>query len=78
MNLSEFRRAGMGRMGLDHHGATGCQGRGRIAAGNREDALRIFFVGGLISFRALFNWIKPSLYIPTMFGSPASIARRRY
>ncbi len=33
-------------------------------------SLRIFFVGGLISFRALFNWIKPSLYIPTMLGSP--------
>jgi ABC-2 type transport system permease protein len=32
--------------------------------------LRIFFVGGLISFRALFNWIKPTLYIPTMLGSP--------
>jgi ABC-2 type transport system permease protein len=32
--------------------------------------LRIFFVGGVISFRALFNWIKPSLYIPTMLGSP--------
>jgi ABC-2 type transport system permease protein len=31
---------------------------------------RIFFVGGLISFRALFNWIKPALYIPTMLGSP--------
>ena len=30
---------------------------------------RIFFVGGLISFRALFNWIKPTLYIPTMLGS---------
>ena len=33
-------------------------------------SLRIFFVGGLISYRALFNWIKPSIYIPTMFGSP--------
>jgi ABC-2 type transport system permease protein len=33
-------------------------------------SLRIFFVGGLISFRALFNWIKPTLYIPTMLGSP--------
>ena len=32
--------------------------------------LRVFFVGGLISFRALFNWIKPSIYIPTMLGSP--------
>jgi ABC-2 type transport system permease protein len=31
---------------------------------------RIFFVGGVISFRALFNWIKPWIYIPTMLGSP--------
>src|SRR3954447_4572907 len=31
---------------------------------------RIFFVGGIISFRALFNWIKPWIYIPTMLGSP--------
>lgn len=32
--------------------------------------LRIFFVGGLISYRALFNWLHPSIYIPTMLGSP--------
>ena len=32
--------------------------------------VRIFFVGGLISYRALFNWIRPSMYIPTMLGSP--------
>ena len=32
--------------------------------------LRIFFVGGNISYRALFNWLKPSIYIPTMLGSP--------
>ena len=32
--------------------------------------LRVFFVGGVISFRALFNWIKPSLYIPTLLGAP--------
>jgi ABC-2 type transport system permease protein len=32
--------------------------------------LRIFFVGGLISYRALFNWIRPSIYIPTMLGAP--------
>jgi ABC-2 type transport system permease protein len=31
---------------------------------------RVFFVGGVISFRALFNWIKPWIYIPTMLGSP--------
>jgi ABC-2 type transport system permease protein len=32
--------------------------------------LRIFFVGGLISYRALFNWIRPYIYIPTMLGAP--------
>jgi len=32
--------------------------------------LRIFFVGGLIAYRALFNWIRPSIYIPTMLGAP--------
>ena len=31
---------------------------------------RIFFIGGAISFRALFNWIRPAIYIPTMLGSP--------
>jgi ABC-2 type transport system permease protein len=34
------------------------------------NAIRIFFVGGLISYRALFNWIRPYIYIPTMFGAP--------
>jgi ABC-2 type transport system permease protein len=32
--------------------------------------LRVFFIGGLISYRALFNWIRPYHYIPTMLGSP--------
>lgn len=32
--------------------------------------LRIFFVGSAISYRALFNWISPYMYIPTMLGSP--------
>jgi ABC-2 type transport system permease protein len=32
---------------------------------------RVFFIGGLISYRALFNWLKPAIYIPTMLGSPA-------
>jgi ABC-2 type transport system permease protein len=31
---------------------------------------RIFFVGGAISYRALFNWISPLLYTTTMLGSP--------
>jgi ABC-2 type transport system permease protein len=33
-------------------------------------ALRVFFVGGLISYRALFNWIRPYVYVPTMLGAP--------
>jgi ABC-2 type transport system permease protein len=32
--------------------------------------LRVFFVGGVIAFRGLFNWIHPAMYIPTMLGSP--------
>ena len=32
--------------------------------------LRVFFVGGMIAYRALFNWVHPSIYIPTMLGSP--------
>jgi len=40
----------------------------------RSDALRrdlrLFFVGGLISYRALFNWLHPKIYIPTMLGGP--------
>ena len=32
--------------------------------------LRIFFIGGYIAYRALFNWIHWTYYIPTMLGSP--------
>ena len=31
---------------------------------------RIFFVGGVTSFRALFYWLTPWIYVPTMFISP--------
>jgi ABC-2 type transport system permease protein len=31
---------------------------------------RVFFVGGAISYRALFNWINPVMYVTTMLGSP--------
>ena len=33
-------------------------------------SVRVFFLGGLLSFRALFNWRHPSIYIPTMLGAP--------
>jgi ABC-2 type transport system permease protein len=32
--------------------------------------LSVFFVGGAIAYRGLFNWIRPAMYIPTMLGSP--------
>jgi ABC-2 type transport system permease protein len=31
---------------------------------------RVFLVGGVISYRALFNWISPGIYVTTMLGSP--------
>ncbi len=31
---------------------------------------RVFFVGGVIAYRALFNWIRPTMYIPTMLVGP--------
>jgi len=33
-------------------------------------AARIFFVGGATSFRALFYWLTPWIYIPTMLIAP--------
>jgi ABC-2 type transport system permease protein len=32
---------------------------------------RVFFVGGVMSYRALFNWQNPAFYIPTMLAHPA-------
>ena len=32
--------------------------------------MRIFFVGGLISFRALFSFLRPEVYIPSMLVAP--------
>ena len=32
--------------------------------------VRVFLIGGAIAYRALFNWLRPSIYIPTMLGSP--------
>ena len=33
-------------------------------------SLRIFLIGGLISFRALFNWFSPWIYVPSLLGAP--------
>jgi ABC-2 type transport system permease protein len=34
------------------------------------NSFRVFFVGGRLSYRALFNWIHPAMYIPTMLLGP--------
>jgi ABC-2 type transport system permease protein len=34
------------------------------------NAIRIFFIGGFLAYRALFNWIHWSIYVPTMLGGP--------
>jgi ABC-2 type transport system permease protein len=41
-----------------------------VAPAARSAPWRVFFVGGVISYRALFNWLRPAIYIPTMLGSP--------
>ena len=33
-------------------------------------ALRVALVGGLLSFRGLFSWLHPALFIPTMIVPP--------
>lgn len=34
------------------------------------NSLRVFFIGGLTSYRALFNWISPWVFFPQMIGYP--------
>lgn len=33
-------------------------------------SIRVFFVGGLISYRALFGWLNPWVYIPSFLVAP--------
>lgn len=35
--------------------------------------LRVFFIGGAISYRALFNWVSPWTYVPVVLGTPLFI-----
>jgi ABC-2 type transport system permease protein len=34
------------------------------------NSLRVLFVGGLTSYRALFNWISPWVFVPQVLGYP--------
>src|SRR4029453_5042674 len=40
------------------------------ASGRASAFLRVFFVGGVIAYRGLFNWTRPAMYIPTMLIGP--------
>ena len=36
-----------------------------------REFVRVLFIGGYISYRALFNWLNPWIFVPTMLGAPA-------
>jgi ABC-2 type transport system permease protein len=38
--------------------------------GSLRSNWRVFWLGGQISYAALFNWARPSIYIPTLLGAP--------
>lgn len=43
---------------------------GARPAGAAVSALRLFLVGGVVSYRALFNWITPWILVPTFMVEP--------
>jgi ABC-2 type transport system permease protein len=42
----------------------------RIAPDTLRSAWRVFWYGGRMSYGMLFNWARPSIYIPTLIGGP--------
>jgi ABC-2 type transport system permease protein len=42
----------------------------RSDAGSLRAAWRVFWYGGRMSYGMLFNWARPSIYIPTLIGGP--------
>ncbi len=42
----------------------------RIAPESLRAAWRVFWYGGRMSYGMLFNWARPSIYIPTLIGGP--------
>ena len=33
-------------------------------------SVRIFFIGGLMSYRAMFGWMNPWIFVPALLVSP--------
>jgi ABC-2 type transport system permease protein len=42
----------------------------RVAPHSLRAAWRVFWYGGRMSYGMLFNWARPSIYIPTLIGGP--------
>jgi hypothetical protein len=42
----------------------------RIRPDTLRAAWRVFWYGGRMSYGMLFNWARPSIYIPTLIGGP--------
>src|SRR5215216_6154901 len=63
--MSLSGRAGFARSAVGNDRST----RSKIARPAVTN-LRVFFIGGYLSYRALFNWMHWSYYIPTMLGAP--------
>ena len=42
----------------------------RISPNTLRAAWRVFWYGGRMSYGMLFNWARPSIYIPTLIGGP--------
>jgi ABC-2 type transport system permease protein len=42
----------------------------QIAPETLRSAWRVFWYGGRMSYGMLFNWARPSIYIPTLIGGP--------
>ena len=49
----------------------------RIAPETLRAAWRVFWYGGRMSYGMLFNWARPSIYIPTLIGGPPPAALLR-
>jgi ABC-2 type transport system permease protein len=45
-------------------------GASRANPAGLRTAWRVFWYGGLMSYGMLFNWARPSIYIPTLIGGP--------
>jgi len=42
----------------------------RVTPGTLRSAWRVFWYGGRMSYGMLFNWARPSIYVPTLIGGP--------